>query len=93
MSHPVQKEEMEQFRAAMSTSIANLNVAKAIYSSIMLTVAAVQLPSGSGDKGYVSLTDAATLLEIANLQCVATIFDRAKLDATIARPVGIERPS
>lgn len=93
MSHPVQKEEMEQFRAAMSTSIANLNVAKAIYSSIMLTPAAVQLPTGSGDKGYQKLGESATLLEIANLECIATIFDRAKMEASIARPLGVEHPS
>jgi hypothetical protein len=59
----------------------------------MLTPAAVQVPTGSGDKGYQKLAEAATLLEIAHLECIAMIFERAKMEASIARPVGIERPS
>ena len=93
MSHPVQKEEMDHFRGAISAAIANLNVAKAAYSSMMLTPAAIQVPTGSWDKGYQKMVEAATLLEIANLECIATVFERAKLDASIARPLGIERPS
>jgi hypothetical protein len=54
----------------------------------MLTTSAVQLPSGSGDKGYVHLADALVALEQAQIECVEAIFARIKFDATIS-PTGV----
>lgn len=81
MPHSVQKEAMQEFKGTLNQAIASLNVARSAYSSMILTPAAIQVPTGSGDKGYQKLVEAATLLEIANLECTAAIFERAKEDA------------
>jgi hypothetical protein len=93
MGVSIQKDTVEQFKGQLSQAIGALAVAKATYSSLMLTPAAVQLPSGSGDKAYVDLCDAGQLLELAMVLGIAAVYDRAKLDASITRPTGIERPS
>jgi hypothetical protein len=81
MSQPIQNAAVDQFKGALNQAIASLAVAKAAYSAMMLTVSAVQLPSGSGDKGYINLVDAGPLLEMAHVECMAAIFERAKEDA------------
>jgi hypothetical protein len=82
MSQAIQKEQMQEFKGALNQSIASLAVAKAAYSSMMLTPEQV-VPNrySSEDKGYGDLIEASALLETANVQCTAAVFERAKADA------------
>lgn len=81
MNHrPIQGAEVEKFQQALSQATASLAVARAIYSTILLTPEQIQSPGASNDKGYINLTNAGPLLDIAASQCMAAIFEQAKID-------------
>lgn len=89
---PIQKQEFEQFKGALNQAIASLSVAKAAYSSMMLQPEQVQSPATSNDKGYVNLDAAGPLLEVAMVQCTASIFEQGKADvrAEQAKPAIVQ---
>jgi hypothetical protein len=81
MSQPIQKDQLNEFKGALNQAIASVAVAKATYSTLMLSADQVQSPATSNDKGYINLDAAGPLLETAMVQCTAAIFERAKEDA------------
>lgn len=80
MSQSIQKQDLEQFKGSLQQAIASLAVARAAYSSMMLTPEQVQSPATSNDKGYINMVSAGPLLETVMVQCTAAIFERAKED-------------
>ena len=81
MNHrPIQQAEVDKFQGALNQAIASLAVARAIYSSILLTPDQVQSPGASNDKGYINMTNAGPSLDMALNQCMTAIFVQAQKD-------------
>lgn len=92
MSQSIQKQDLELFKGSLNQAIASLAVAKAAYSSMMLTPDKVQSPATSNDKGYINMVNAGPLLETVMVQCTTAIFERAKDDqrADAAKPAIVQ---